>query len=142
MQCECPKWAVQGHYHRSDRSIWTRFTTSHYNSSFRCTHYQFLSGLAYRYDNQSGTFTWWGRCTKFHGYYMDLHSCTNSQWSLSLPDGGNNTVTVINQMSGFSGVDDQLIEHQQGSALPSPASNLNSNGRVKKFKECAVLRGK
>ena len=140
MQCECPLWSYQGNPPSAttanvhSRSTWRAFTTFCPNTSFNCNYNEFLSGLAYQYDQQSQNFTWWGRCTRFRGYYIRGESCHDSAWRL--PDGADNLLLVTTPMTALHGVVDYPVQ-QSSNLLPSAAS-YSSNRREKKFKECTV----
>lgn len=146
MQCECPHWSYQPKGNppttttanaSHPRSTWMQFTASNPNTSFSCNYNEFLSGLAYQYDNQSGNFTWWGRCTRFLGYYINIgaQSCHDSAWRL--PDGANNLLILTQPMTTLHGVEDYPL--RQSSNLPAEYNSPGSNNRrEKKFKECTV----
>jgi hypothetical protein len=137
MQCDCPPWSLQPDRNPSlptGRSYWRPFTT-HPNTSmaFSCNNSEFLSGLTYEYNQQSGNVSWWGRCTRFRGYFIRGESCRDSAWRL--PDGGDNWITVTLPMTALHGVEDYPVPQSSNSQLPSSGSG---NRREKKFQECTV----
>ena len=150
MQCDCPHWSYQPESNLSptlvanahSRNTWRPFvTTSHHpNTSFNCNNNEFLSGLAYQYDQHSGNISWWGRCTRFHGYFIrgGGESCDDSVWRL--PDGADNWITVTLPMTALHGVEDYPIPQSSNSQLPSSGSS--DNRREKKFQECTVSPSK
>lgn len=144
MQCECPVWSYQGQppavaatANARPRSTWREFTTFYPNTSFSCNYNEFLSGLAYQYNQQSQNFTWWGRCTRFLGYFIRNESCHDSAWRL--PDGADNLLTVTLPMTALHGVDDYPVQ-QSSNLLPLVVYNSSggSNRREKKFQECTI----
>lgn len=143
MQCECPVWSHQGQSsamaitaNALPRSSWRAFTTFYLNTSFSCNYNEFLSGLAYQYNQHGQNFTWWGRCTRFHGYFIRVENCHDSAWRL--PDGEDNLLTVTLLMTALHGVKDYPVQ-QSSNLLPSGVySGGGSNRREKKFQECAI----
>ena len=142
MQCECPLWSYQDNLlqlttataNAHPRSTWMPFIISHPNTSFSCSYNEFLSGLAYQYNEQSQNFTWWGRCTRFRGYFVGGESCQDSAWRL--PDGADNLLILNYPVKTLHGVDDYPV--QQSSNSLAVLSNSGSNRREKKFRECIV----
>lgn len=150
MQCDCPHWSHQGNpsmpvttaANARPRSTWRPFSTTIYsNTSFRCNYNEFLSGLAYQYDQESQRVDWWGRCTRFRGYFIRGESCHDSVWLL--PDGADKFLVVTLPMTALHGVDDYPIVQQSSmSLLPSDVySSGSGNRREKRFQECTVSPG-
>lgn len=131
MQCHCPPWSYQGTPSLETRSTWKQFTTSSYpNTSFSCNNNEFVSGLAYQYSQQNQNVTWWGRCTRFHGYFIRDESCRDSE--RLMPDGADNLLSVtLPLITALHRVDDYPIQHM--------SSGGDSNRREKKFKECNIF---
>ena len=143
MQCECPSWSYQGQPPAAattakahSRSTWKPFTIIYPNTSFTCNYNEFLSGLAYQYNQHGRNFTWWGRCTRFLGFFIRGESCHNSVWQL--PDGADSLLTVTLPMTALHGVKDYPVK-QSSNLLPSGVySGGSSNRREKKFQECTI----
>lgn len=140
MQCECPSWSYQGNplpllvtTNTRPRSTWTPFSIFFPNSSFSCNYNEFLSGLAYEYNEQSRNFTWWGRCTRFQGYFIGEESCHDS--ARRLLDGVDKLLTLYHPMKALHGVDDYPVQQSTNSPVVYVSG---TNRHEKKFRECSV----
>lgn len=127
MQCNCPSWSV-----KSQESSWRQFISEaviwiHIYYVFKCGSNEFLSGLAYQYNPSSGNYSWWGRCTEFHGHYVN-----SICWELPpfLTDGSNGSLTLPNPMMVFHRVID----------FPARGSQ-STNIRRRQFQVCHVQTG-
>ena len=133
MQCECPYWSYQGYDRAPIKSSWHPFTISHPNSSYGCSYDEYLSGLAYQYNEQSHNFTWWGRCTRFRGYFVERRDCAESV--LVLTDGRDGLFSLFHPMKAVHQVDDYPVQTSTYSLA------AGSNKREKRFQECLITPG-